>query len=102
MLNACYNCIDRHLPEKENDVALIWEGDEPALEKKSPMANSKGSVPAGERSQGTRCLQGGPRYDLYAYGPRSRLRHAGLRENRRRSLGCVWRVLTGISQKPHP
>lgn len=22
-LNACFNCIDRHLPEKENDVALI-------------------------------------------------------------------------------
>jgi len=28
-LNACYNCVDRHLPEKENDIALIWEGDEP-------------------------------------------------------------------------
>ena len=22
VLNACYNCVDRHLPEKENDVAL--------------------------------------------------------------------------------
>ncbi len=29
ILNACYNCVDRHLPTKENDVALIWEGDEP-------------------------------------------------------------------------
>ncbi|GEQ97364.1 acetyl-coenzyme A synthetase [Iodidimonas gelatinilytica] len=29
-LNASYNCIDRHLPEKANDVALIWEGDNPA------------------------------------------------------------------------
>ena len=29
ILNACYNCVDRHLPEKENDIALIWEGDEP-------------------------------------------------------------------------
>ncbi|WP_143872058.1 acetate--CoA ligase [Catenovulum sediminis] len=28
-LNACYNCIDRHLPEKANQVALIWEGDSP-------------------------------------------------------------------------
>jgi len=26
-LNACYNCIDRHLPEKANATALIWEGD---------------------------------------------------------------------------
>ena len=30
VLNACYNCVDRHLPEKENDTALIFEGDEPA------------------------------------------------------------------------
>ena len=28
-LNACYNCVDRHLPEKKDDVALIWEGDDP-------------------------------------------------------------------------
>jgi acetyl-CoA synthetase len=28
-LNACYNCVDRHLPEKDDNVALIWEGDEP-------------------------------------------------------------------------
>lgn len=29
ILNACYNCVDRHLPKKENDTALIWEGDNP-------------------------------------------------------------------------
>lgn len=28
-LNACVNCVDRHLPEKANDVAFIFEGDEP-------------------------------------------------------------------------
>lgn len=27
-LNACYNCIDRHLPQKANQAAIIWEGDE--------------------------------------------------------------------------
>mgnify|MGYP001583270085 CR=1 FL=1 len=26
-LNVSYNCIDRHLPEKSNQVALIWEPD---------------------------------------------------------------------------
>ena len=25
-LNASVNCIDRHLPEKSNQVAIIWEG----------------------------------------------------------------------------
>jgi len=28
-LNACYNCVDRHLPEKKDDVALIFEGNNP-------------------------------------------------------------------------
>ncbi|HEY5070909.1 MAG TPA: acetate--CoA ligase [Caulobacteraceae bacterium] len=28
-LNACANCLDRHLPERERDIAIIWEGDDP-------------------------------------------------------------------------
>ncbi|PIE42393.1 MAG: acetate--CoA ligase [Gammaproteobacteria bacterium] len=32
-LNACYNCIDRHLPEKANDIAITWEGDDPTKDK---------------------------------------------------------------------
>lgn len=28
-LNACYNCVDRHLPDRANKVALIWEADHP-------------------------------------------------------------------------
>ncbi|MDX1482640.1 MAG: acetate--CoA ligase [Woeseiaceae bacterium] len=28
-LNACHNCVDRHLPQKADDVAIIWEGDSP-------------------------------------------------------------------------
>src|SRR5271155_286488 len=28
-LNASYNCIDRHLPKRANQTAIIWEGDHP-------------------------------------------------------------------------
>ncbi len=28
-LNVCYNCVDRHLSSKADDVAIIWEGDDP-------------------------------------------------------------------------
>ncbi|RLA30121.1 MAG: acetyl-coenzyme A synthetase, partial [Gammaproteobacteria bacterium] len=28
-LNVCYNCVDRHLETKGDDVAIIWEGDDP-------------------------------------------------------------------------
>jgi acetyl-CoA synthetase len=29
VLNASVNCLDRHLPRRANDTALIWEGDDP-------------------------------------------------------------------------
>jgi len=33
-LNACYNCVDRHLDTKGDDVAIIWEGDDPTRDLK--------------------------------------------------------------------
>jgi len=30
VLNAAYNCIDRHLPKRANQTAIIWEGDDPS------------------------------------------------------------------------
>ncbi|MGD2138497.1 MAG: acetate--CoA ligase [Gammaproteobacteria bacterium] len=29
-LNACYNCVDRHLETRGDQTALIWEGDDPS------------------------------------------------------------------------
>ena len=29
-LNACYNCLDRHLPTRGEQIALIWEGSDPS------------------------------------------------------------------------
>ncbi|NVK36757.1 MAG: acetate--CoA ligase [Gammaproteobacteria bacterium] len=34
VLNVCHNCVDRHLPHKANDVAIIWEGDDPSEDTK--------------------------------------------------------------------
>ena len=33
VLNAAYNCIDRHLPKRANQTAIIWEGDDPSKSK---------------------------------------------------------------------
>ena len=33
-LNASYNCIDRHLSDKSDQIAIIWEGDDPNESKK--------------------------------------------------------------------
>ena len=30
-LNACYNCVDRHLLTKGEQPAIIWEGDDPSI-----------------------------------------------------------------------
>ncbi len=32
ILNLCHNCVDRHLPERADDIAIIWEADDPARE----------------------------------------------------------------------
>ena len=32
-LNAAYNCIDRHLPKRAKQTAIIWEGDDPKDDK---------------------------------------------------------------------
>ncbi len=33
-LNVCYNCVDRHLEKRGEQIAIIWESDEPSLDKK--------------------------------------------------------------------
>jgi len=33
-LNVSYNCIDRHLQDRGDQVAIIWEGDDPATDSK--------------------------------------------------------------------
>ncbi len=33
VLNASYNCLDRHLPERADQVAYYWEGDSPEVQK---------------------------------------------------------------------
>jgi acetyl-CoA synthetase len=33
-LNACFNCVDRHLAKRGTQTAIIWEGDDPKDDKK--------------------------------------------------------------------
>ena len=43
-LNVSVNCIDRHLPERADQIALIWEGDDPADSKNITYAELKEQV----------------------------------------------------------
>ena len=37
--NVALNCIDRHLATRGDQVAIIWEGDDPSAAATSPIAN---------------------------------------------------------------
>ena len=37
VLNASVNCLDRHLPARAQRPAIVWEGDDPAESRTSPM-----------------------------------------------------------------
>ena len=43
-LNASHNCIDRHLPQKADQPAIIWEGDDPADSRTITYAELKDAV----------------------------------------------------------
>jgi acetyl-CoA synthetase len=43
-LNISVNCIDRHLPERANQTALLWEGDDPTDSETITYAKLKGEV----------------------------------------------------------
>lgn len=34
VLNVSANCLDRHLPQRADDVAIIWEGDDPSQQRR--------------------------------------------------------------------
>jgi len=65
ILNACYNCVDRHLPEKEDDIALIWEGDNPQEDKKITYGVLKAEVSKFANALKSRNVKKGDRITIY-------------------------------------
>jgi len=107
-LNVSANCIDRHLGTRADQVAIIWEPDDPnepaqhityaqLLEQTSRMANVLKDMGVGK---GDRVViywrgQGRPRCDLPPDGAGSRLCHAGLHADRGHPLHRIRRLLAG-------
>jgi len=44
ILNLCHNCVDRHLPARADDPAIVWEGDEPGVTRTITFAELKKEV----------------------------------------------------------
>ena len=44
VLNASANCLDRHLPHRADDIAIIWEGDDPKDSRKITFGEAHAEV----------------------------------------------------------
>ncbi|MCB1782933.1 MAG: acetate--CoA ligase [Alphaproteobacteria bacterium] len=64
-LNACYNCVDRHLPEKIASTALIWEGNDPNESKKITYGELKEEVCKLANALKSRGVKKGDRVTIY-------------------------------------
>jgi len=64
-LNACYNCVDRHLPARANQTALIREGDDPADSSKITYAQLKDEVCRLANALKERGVKKGDRVTIY-------------------------------------
>ena len=100
--NAAYNCIDRHLDRRGDQVAIIWEGDDPTESKHITYRELHREVCRFANVLRNRSVQKRrPRHDLPADDPRGGLRDARLRAARRHPLGRVRRLLAGLARRPH-
>ena len=54
-LNVAHNCLDRHLATRGDQVAIIWEGDDPSVEQEHhlPRAPCEEVCRLGQRPEGT-------------------------------------------------
>ena len=64
-LNVCANCIDRHLVDKADQVAIIWEGDDPSVDKHITYAQLHESVCKFANVLKAQGVQKGDRVTLY-------------------------------------
>ena len=64
-LNAAYNCLDRHLDERGDQVAIVWEGDDPAEDKKITYRQLHEEVCRFGNALKTRGVKKGDRVSIY-------------------------------------
>ena len=100
--NVSMNCIDRHLATRGDQVAIIWEGDNPAESKKITYKELHEEVSRFANVLKAKGIGKGDTVTIYMpMIPGSRLRHAGLRPRRRGPLHRLWRLLSGFPGGPH-
>jgi len=64
-LNASYNCLDRHLDGRGDQVAIIWEGDDPAVDRRITYRELHGLVSKFGNALKARGVKKGDRVSIY-------------------------------------
>ncbi len=65
LLNVSANCLDRHLPHRADDVAIIWEGDDPTQSRKITYAEAHAETCRMANVLKARGVKRGDRVTLY-------------------------------------
>ncbi len=101
-LNVSYNCLDRHLETRGDQVAIIWEGDDPNEDRKITYRELHEEVCrfANVLKEPWR-QERRSRLAVSADGRRSCRRHARLYAHRRRSLNRVRWLLPRRAERPY-
>ena len=64
-LNAAYNCLDRHLETRGDQVAIVWEGDEPDVDRRITYRELYSEVCRFANALKARGVQRGDRVSIY-------------------------------------
>ncbi len=64
-LNVSYNCLDRHLDSRADQVAIIWEGDDPGEDKKLTFRELHAEVSKFGNALKARGVKKGDRVSIY-------------------------------------
>ena len=100
--NVAHNCIDRHLPKRANQTAIIWEGDDPSKSAAHHLCRACASRRTFRQcAESSRRQEGRSGHDLPADDSRGGLRDARLRAHRRDPFGRVRRLLARGHRRPH-
>jgi hypothetical protein len=68
-LNACYNCVDRHLKTKAEQTAIIWAADEPGVYRHITYREMKHQVCRMANVLHAHGVRKGDRFDIYIEVP---------------------------------
>jgi len=63
--NACYNCLDRHLESRGDQTAIIWEGDDPTVDKRITYRQAHEAVCRLANAMKARGVKKGDRVTIY-------------------------------------